>query len=199
MMRQKSEEMPVNPAPTRRGFPIYDENPSVVGRFPVAMRSRTKNKQQAVMMAPDTGEILVEGTFGFVTEEEVDNEKFVKIFMEGVKQHAQLTKSGMMLFQFVFNEISGRQGKDKDTVMLNHYIALKWNPTLSRATYYRGLNELLEKGFLFHSPAADVYFINIRMIFNGDRMVVVKAYRRKGSALQTELPFEEPRRVSDEL
>jgi hypothetical protein len=52
------------------------------------------------------------------------------------------------------------------------------------------MNELLEKAFLFRSIAADVYFVNVNFMFNGDRMVVVKAYRRSGSTLQHELPFD---------
>jgi hypothetical protein len=177
---QKSEK--VLELPKRRGFPIYDENPSIVGRFPVAMRSTSKaNGKQAMMIAPDTGEVLAEGTFGFITEEEVDSEQFVKIYFAGVKQHGQLTKAGLTVFEFVFNQMSGAAGKDRDTVMLNHYIATKHLPDLSRSTFYRGLNELLEKEFLFRSPAADLYFINVRFMFNGDRMVVMKAYRRKGA------------------
>jgi hypothetical protein len=191
-MRLKPQENADETAthPTRRGYPIYDENPSVVGRFPVTMRSRSlKNGRQAVMIAPDTGEVLGEGAFGFITEEVVDNERFVKIYLDGIKQHGQLTKAGLLIFEFVYTQISGMQGKDRDTVMLNHYIAQKWKPSLSRATYYRGMNELLDRDFLFRSPAADVYFINVRFMFNGDRMTVVRTYRRKGSADQLHLPL----------
>jgi hypothetical protein len=193
---QKSEK--VLDLPKRRGFPIYDENPSIVGRFPVAMRATSKtNGKQAMMIAPDTGEVLAEGTFGFITEEEVDSEQFVKIYFAGVKQHGQLTKAGLTVFELVFNQMSGAGGKDRDTVSLNHYIASKILPNLARSTFYRGLNELLEKEFLFRSPAADMYFVNVRFMFNGDRMVVVKAYRRNGarriSQDQGQLPLPAPK------
>jgi hypothetical protein len=141
------------------------------------------------MIVPDTGEVLGAGAFGFITEEEVDNERFVKIYLDGIKQHGQLTKAGLLVFEFVYTQISGLQGKDRDTVVLNHYIAQKWKPSLSRATYYRGMNELLDRGFLFRSEAADLYFINVRFMFNGDRLTVVRSYRRKGSAAQLPLPL----------
>jgi hypothetical protein len=54
------------------------------------------------------------------------------------------------------------------------------------------MSELLEKGFLFRSMAADMYFVNVRYMFNGNRMVLVESYRRKGSATQAELPLDEP-------
>jgi hypothetical protein len=55
------------------------------------------------------------------------------------------------------------------------------------------MSELLEKGFLFRSMAADMYFVNVRFMFNGNRMVLVESYQRKGSATQTELPLEDAR------
>jgi len=32
----------------------------------------------------------------------------------------------------------------------------------------------------------------VRFMFNGNRMVLVESYRRKGSATQAELPLDEP-------
>jgi DNA-binding SARP family transcriptional activator len=103
----------------------------------------------------------------------------------------------MLIFEFVYKEISGRAGKDKDTVTLNYYLAQKWKPDLSRRTYERGINDLLERDFLFRSVVADVYFVNVRYMFNGDRMVVMSVYRRAGSTLQTELPFQPPPTMLD--
>ena len=193
-MRQKAEGEAVEVGkPTRRGFPIYDENPSVVAAMPTRIVPRkTSRLGSAYMVAPGTGEVVAKGSFGFVEETEVDNEKFVKVYLEGIRQYGQLSKAGALLFEFVYRQISGMEGRDRDTVSLNHYIALKWKPDLPRSTYYRGMNELLEKEFLFRSAAADVYFVNVRFMFNGDRLVVVKAYRRKGSTMQAELPFDGP-------
>lgn len=185
---------------TRRGKVVYESNPSVVGgRFPTrVIGGKPTRTGSAYMVAADTGEVLGKGAFGFVEETEVDSEKFVKVYLEGIKQYGQLSKAGALLFEFVYREISGMSAKDKDTMTLNYFLAQRWKPDLTRRTYERGMNELLEKGFLFRSVAADVYFVNVRFMFNGDRMVVVKAYRRAGSTLQTELPFEQlPKPESD--
>lgn len=193
-MRRKTEGEAVDAGqPTRRGFPIYDENPSIVAAMPTRIVPRkTSRLGSAYMVAPGTGEVVAKGSFGFVEETEVDSEKFVKVYLDGIRQYGQLSKAGALLFELVYRTISGTEGRDKDTVMLNHYLALKLKPDLPRSTYYRGMNELLEKEFLFRSPAADVYFVNVRFMFNGDRLVVVKAYRRKGSAQQAELPLFDP-------
>jgi hypothetical protein len=180
-MRQKVAETPAESAtPRRRGHPVYTANPSIVGNFPVTTRTKVqKGGRQALMVTPDTGEVLGSGTFGFITDEVVDNERFVKIYLDGVKQHGQLSKAGLLIFECVYTQISGPQGKDRDEVKLNHAIAQAWKPDISRATYYRGIGELLDRGFLFRSMAADVYYVNVRFMFNGDRLAVVRAYRRR--------------------
>jgi hypothetical protein len=162
---------------TRRGFPVYIKNPSLVNAFPVKVKShRSKKLENAYMVAPGTGEVVAQGAFAFVEEKAVDSEKFVKVYLEGIKQYGQLSKAGALLFEFVYREVSGR--KDQDKVTLNYQLAMMWKPDLGRSTFFRGMKELLEKEFLFRSVAADIYFVNVRFMFNGNRMVLVQSYSR---------------------
>lgn len=182
-MTESGQKEPKKKQPTRRGFPLYEVNPSISDRFPVRIKSAKPSKAgDAFMIAPGTGEVIAKGAFAFVEEKEVDSEQFVKMYLAGIRQYGELSKAGALLFEFVYREISGREGKDKDTVAINYLLALKWKPDLAERTYYRGMSELLEKGFLFRSMAADIYFVNVRFMFNGDRMALVQSYRRKGKA-----------------
>lgn len=178
---------------TRRGHPVYRDNPSLMDAFPARIHSaKTTKMGGAYMVAPGSGEVIAEGAFGFVEEKIVDSEEFVKIYLAGIRRYGELSKAGALLFEFVYREISGRAGKDRDTVLLNYVLATEWDSALSRRTYERGMSELLEKGFLFRSMAADMYFVNVRFMFNGHRMVLVESYRRKGTPAQAELPLNEP-------
>jgi hypothetical protein len=49
------------------------------------------------------------------------------------------------------------------------------------------VRELLEKEFLYRSPSDGVFFVNIRFMFNGDRLAFVRSYHLKGAARQQEL------------
>ncbi|GHO66542.1 hypothetical protein KSC_054340 [Ktedonobacter sp. SOSP1-52] len=190
MSHSRQDETNKSAPLTRYGHPIYEVNPSLSEALPVRIRTNKPNKLGgAYMVAPGTGEVVGRGAFAFVEEKEVDSEQFVKIYLAGLRQYGELSKAGATIFEFVYKEISGRDSKDKDTVTLNFLLAQRWKADLSRRTYERGMNELLEKGFLYRSLAADVYFVNVRFMFNGDRMVLVQSYRRKGSiaAAQTEL------------
>lgn len=51
------------------------------------------------------------------------------------------------------------------------------------------MRELLEKEFLFRSPSDGEFFVNIRFMFNGDRLAFVRSYHHKESGVQRELPF----------
>ena len=85
-----------------------------------------------------------------------------------------------MFFEFVYKEISGESGKNKDAISINFFMQKNGNQEMHRGTYDRGMTELWKKAFYFSSVAADIYFVNVRFMFNGDRMVLVKTYRRKG-------------------
>jgi hypothetical protein len=180
---------------TRRGQRVYRENPSLADHFPARLQSGKPTKlSSAYMVAPGTGEVVAEGAFGFVQEKIVDSEEFVKIYLAGIRRYGELSKSGATLFEFVYRQLSGHAGKDRDTVDLNYALATDWSSNLSRRTYARGMSELLEKGFIYRSMVTDTYFVNVRFMFNGNRMVLVESYRRKerkGASPQAELAFDE--------
>lgn len=185
--------------PKRRGHKIYAVNPSLAAPIPTRVKrsSPLKTGAEAYLVAPGTGEVVSKGAFGFIQEKEIDSEEFVKIYLAGIRKYGELSKAGANLFEFVYEQMSGVRAKDKDTVTINYFMAQTWKPDLTRATYFRGINELLTKSFLYRSVAADLYFVNVAYMFNGDRMVLVQSYRRKApkkgpGLLQNELPLDEP-------
>lgn len=109
----------------------------------------------------------------------------MKLYLAGLKQAAGLTKAGLVVFELVYNQL--RENPGKDTVLLDSL-----SSGLEERTYQRGLRELFEKEFLFRSTNPGLFFVNIRFMFNGDRLAFVKGYRLKGTSNQGELPFEEP-------
>jgi hypothetical protein len=50
---------------------------------------------------------------------------------------------------------------------------------MRQPSFYRGLLEFLDRGFLFRTPWEGTYFINVCYLFNGDRLAFVKGYQRK--------------------
>ena len=179
-------EVSANQISMKRGFPIYRTNPSV----PSTSGMPTRNKRfqvpggkGAMIVDHSTGELKGIGGMGFWWEEAVDPDRFVKLFLDGIKQAAGLSKTGMSVFELVYLQMRANPGSDE--IKLNQYVAKDHG--MSDRTYQRGVRELLEKEFLYRSPSDGVFFVNIRFMFNGDRLAFVKSYHLKGGSRQQEL------------
>jgi len=123
--------------------------------------------------------------------EEVDKERFVKLFLDGVRKTAGLSSTGLTIFELIYNQV--RENPNSDEIKMSYMVAQSGLPDIAERTYRRGLRELLDKELIFRSPVDGVFFVNIRCMFNGDRLAFVKAYHLKGSSYQAELQLEGPK------
>jgi hypothetical protein len=175
----------------RHGMPVYRTNPSVpsAGEIPRGpKRFQVPGGNGAVIVDNSSGEIKGIGGMGFWWDEEVDKEKFVKLFLDGIRSAAGLSKTGIQAFEVVYHQMQLNPNNDK--IELNAYIAEEHG--LAVRTFRRGIRELLEKQFLFRSPSEGLYFVNIRFMFNGNRLAFVKSYHLKNTNQQVDLPLEDP-------
>jgi hypothetical protein len=168
---------------SRRGFKRYGRNPSVPegGYMPEVRRRPVKipGSDTGVKFVDDTtGELVGSGVRHFMKFEEVDASKFVKLFLDGMKQAAGLKpKSGMVLFEIVYRLLQERPNTDE--VALSWRLAADMGYTIPERTFRDGLRQLLEKEFLYESLVEGVYFVNIQYMFNGDRLTFIKGYMLK--------------------
>lgn len=178
-----------NQISTKRGFPVYSSNPSVPhSSNAMATRNRritVPGGKAAMIVDNTTGELKGLGGMGFWWDEEVDSTRFVKLFLDGIKQVGGLSKTGMQVFEMVYHQM--RQNPGDDEIKLNAYVARDHG--MSDRSYQRGVRELLAKEFLYRSPSDGVFFVNIRFMFNGDRLAFVKSYHLKVDNRQHELPL----------
>ena len=178
------------PIANKRGIPVYRTNPSVPD--PEAIRRRKPlrygDEKRGFFVNEGNGEITGVGGMGFYEFEEVDGTKFVKLFLDGIKQAVGLTKTGMQIFELVYRQMQAHPGSDE--IKLNPVLAQDAN--IPERTFRRGVRELLEKEFIYRSPSDGVFFVNIKFMFNGDRLAFVKGYKLKNTSSQAELPLETP-------
>lgn len=162
----------------KKGVPVYEKNPSIPDPDGIKKRRpvRLGNEKKGFVI-DGAGEVLGVGAGAFYEFEEVDDTRFVKFFLDGVKQAAGLSKSGLALFELVYRQVQDHPNTDK--VEISFYSAGKKIAELTERTYQRGLRDLLDREFLYRSPSDGVFFVNIRYMFNGDRLAFVKGYKRK--------------------
>lgn len=178
---------------TKRGFPVYDRNPSVPQMD--AFRTRPKpvrlnNGNRVMIVGHDTGEVMAEGHAAFFELKEVDEAQFVKLYMAGMKQTTKLTAAGLRVFQLVYQQM--RDNPQADRIDLNFYIAQQFGLGMAVQSFRRGLRELLENEFIYRSPVTDTYFVNVNFIFNGNRITLAKSYYLKGTSAQLGLDLGVP-------
>jgi len=166
--------------PGRRQVQKFKENPFVE---PVSVDTKTRTKrvtskagsESMMVVGRETGEIL--GPAGFWTEQEVDKAQFVKLYVNGVKAFKELTGAGTKVFEVLYFELQKNIGKDR-VILIFGEVDQAIMPMVER-TFYRGVAELLEKGFIAASLAQGSYFVNPDYVWNGDRLAFVKTFRVK--------------------
>lgn len=164
---------------SKRGFIQYETNPSVPDKQALQTkqrRVRIGNEQKGVVIN-GTGEILGEGSAVIFEFEEVETTRFVKLYLSGIKQAAGLSKAGLAVFELVYKQLQDNPGVDQ--IGLSHQQAKRSGLDLSERVFRNGVRDLLEREFIYESLVPGLFFVNIRFMFNGDRLAFVKGYKRK--------------------
>lgn len=178
---------------SRRGFKRYAHNPSVPDKQLAETRMRPvkiPGADKGMLFADGgTGELIGAGVRHFFKFEEVDASRFVKLFLDGMKQAAGLSKAGMQVFELVYRQLQEKPNTDE--IALSWHFAKTLGLDMPERTYRHGLRQLLEREFLYESLVDGVYFVNIRYMFNGDRLTFIRGYKLKGTSSQGELPLED--------
>lgn len=158
---------------TRKSLPEHDSNPSI----PIASQNakigtrRIPNKTGTqCMIVSEQGEVVAPAGFHEIIE--VDKTQFVKMFVGGVKAFNDLSAPGTKVFEMLYRVMLKNPNVDK--VYLHHK-----SSRIAKATFDRGLTELLVKEILYRAILPGWYYININYLFNGDRYALIKEYRLK--------------------
>ena len=169
-----------DPVLSRRGLTKYETNPfldaAALNTNGGTKRRTLKSKDGSQMMVTNqSGEIVAPA--GFWSTQEVDKTQFIKLYINGVKAFSGLSGAGAQVFGFVYAELQKAVGKDM--IYLNYSDIDQSISPISRATFMRGIKEILLKKFLAETLVSGRYFVNPDYIFNGDRLAIVKEYRVK--------------------
>ena len=156
----------------------FDHNPFIGTALSntKAGHKKVMSKDGSTMMVvnTDSGEIVAPAA-GFWQTQEVDRTAFVKLYINGVKAFKGLSGAGTKVFEILYTKVQENIGKDQ---LLLIYTAINQDITpVSKSTFFRGVRELVEKGFIAESTTLGVFFLNPDFLWNGDRLAFVKEFR----------------------
>ena len=169
---------------SRRGLIKYETNPflpdAAANTDEGTKRKTLRSKDGShLMVTSQSGEVIAPA--GFWHTQEVDRTQFVKLYVNGVKAFAGLTGAGAQVFGLVYAELQKTPGKDM--IYLNFSDVDQDITPISKATFMRGVKEILLKKFLAETQVSGRYFVNPDYIFNGDRLAIVKEFRVRRDAV----------------
>lgn len=175
---------------SKRGLVKYDHNPFIANAVANTKQGvkRISNKDGSRMMVVNEGTGDIVAHAGFWQAKEVDTTQFVKLYVSGVKEFKNLSGSGTKVFEVLYLKVQDSIGKDFLYLSLVEVDQLL-NP-MSKATFMKGMKELIIKGFIAESMVQNKYYLNPDYMWNGDRLAFVKEYRRvqskpKGKEIDT--------------
>lgn len=161
---------------TRRGIRIWSYNPSI-SSVPMTQKEipfKFETDNQLMLVNANTGEMVGSGTAAFLKRSTVDNSQFMKVYFGQLKAMYDLTKTAQHVFMIVWDQV--QSNKDQDKILLKPVMAKMLGIQISERVFQKGVRELLEKEFIYMSPFDGMYYINMGIFFNGNRLVVVNEY-----------------------
>lgn len=99
-----------------------------------------------------------------------DREKHIRVFVGAFNDLKELNSMAVAILGYIFSEVK------EDVVMLNIGVLSKTLGVSARTTIYRGIIDLLDKGFISRKAGSDEYYINPAKIYPGSR---VKWYNKQ--------------------
>lgn len=167
-------------ASTIKDFKINEENPFVRSLM-VPKKQKTNviaTKNGGAVLNYKTGEVD-DDTLFLAQRKELDNEPFIKLFQAQLKALFGLSTTAIRVFGYLMEEM-----KFDDKVYIRWKKAKEFTGYKADSSIQRGIAELLANDFIARSDDPNLYFINPQIFFKGDRIILIKEYRRKKSPKQ---------------
>lgn len=162
---------------SRRGGVRHKKNPFLpsasINTKVGQKRISNKAGDRLMIVSEETGEIMAPAGFHQIIE--VDKTQFVKLFKNGVKAFGNLTNAGAKIFSYLYDEM--QKNINKDVIFLSFSEIDQSIEKISPATFFRGMNELINQNFLAESETTNKYFVNPDYLWNGNRLAFIKEFR----------------------
>lgn len=178
----------------RKGVTAYSENPWAK-ELAHTVKKGTKitgfASSRHNLINSETGEVF--GDMAVVgVQKIVDKEEFIKFFGAGIVEVFDLSKTGKDLFKAILWTYLDNKFQPDQIYINYHALKTDYNYSKSRGSFYNGMAELLQKGFLAPiENRENLYFVNPHLFYKGDRIRIVKEFARAGTPAATQMKKEQ--------
>ena len=137
----------------KKELPEYLENPSLMPKnidlFIKEKKKFVKNPykpSETIEVTQNMGTKQVKGQEGWIFAEsiEVDQETFIKFYADGLNAIFELSAASLKVFKLVYSQVLNKHNSDT-IILFYEELSEKKLVKFSRASFFRGINELLNK------------------------------------------------------
>lgn len=168
---------------------VYKENPYIqeyatTTKFKRIITSATNPDGSFVMSVIGRDPLQIKDTgLMNVTTKVVDPTPFIKFKALAINALYKLNNAGVKLFALLCDLLQGYEGRDKLDVILSWDLLTEQQQSAigSKSTFQRGIRDLIDGDFIAPSVVSNLYFVNPKMLYNGDSVVVATQYIKAGT------------------
>jgi len=151
----------------------FQENPFIADlAVPLTPKTHSFVSRNKAIVNVATGEIDDDILLSRKTKF-VDGEQFVKIFVKEMESMFDLSRSAQKVFTFMITKV----GYD-DKIFFDIEECLEKTGYRSKTQVFKSLRELCVKDFIAKTKHQFVYWINPKLFYQGDRLVIMREYKR---------------------
>ena len=154
--------------------PEYNENPFLKDlNIPIVPKSNMYVSKDKNIVNINTEEVEDEDDVLLRTGKRryVDGEQFVKIFVKEMETIFDLSKASQKVFAYMLSKV-----RYDDLLILSIEECLEKTGYKSKGPIFKSLAELIQKEFIAKTKNQFVYWINPKLFYKGDRLVVIREY-----------------------
>lgn len=161
---------------SRRSLPKFSKNPfidtALLNQLSGVKNTYYTQTSTTTLIDLATSEITP-ATTQIIKKVKADKETFVKIYTTHLKAFFELNQTAYKILQYVLFTVQN-EAINKDQVYLNFNSAQNYfesmEQKISSASFYRGMKDLVAKLFIAETHSQNIYYINPKLFFNGDRI-----------------------------
>lgn len=118
-----------------------------------------------------------------VTTKIVDPTPFIKFKAQAINALYRLNSAGVKMFALLCDLLQGYEGRNKLELVLSWELLTEQQQSDigSKSTFGRGIRDLIAGDFIAPSIVANLYYVNPKMLYNGDSVVVATQYIKAGT------------------
>jgi hypothetical protein len=155
-------------------LPEAVENLQVKRRSQMVHPTQREAVQQVQVVDTKTGEVTDVHT-AFLKVVQVDEERFVKLFLAELGALWDLPKPALRILTYVIQCLR----MNEDRIIFNPKECMKYTGYKTEKSVFTGIAELIKHGIIARSTLPNIYFINPMIVFNGNRITFAKTYVKK--------------------